>query len=71
MPVVPALKRQRQVDLHEFKASLVYRMSSVYPGHRETLSQTNKTKNYGAGKAVSTPQGQQNLEKALHLARQW
>ena len=25
----PALRRQRQVDLHEFEASLVYRASSM------------------------------------------
>ena len=28
MPLIPALGRQRQVDLCEFKASLVYRASS-------------------------------------------
>ena len=28
MPLVPALKRQRQADLYEFKVNLVYRMSS-------------------------------------------
>ena len=28
MPLIPALRRQRQADLCEFKASLVYRDSS-------------------------------------------
>ena len=28
MPVIPALRRQRQVDLCKFKASLVYSASS-------------------------------------------
>jgi hypothetical protein len=28
MPLVPALGRQRQVDIHAFKPSLVYRVSS-------------------------------------------
>ena len=28
MPSVPALKRQKQKDLYEFKASLVYRVGS-------------------------------------------
>ena len=28
MPLIPVLGRQRQVDLREFKASLVYRVSS-------------------------------------------
>jgi hypothetical protein len=28
LPIIPALKRQRQVDLCEFKTSLVYRASS-------------------------------------------
>ena len=27
-PLLTALKRQREVDLHEFKANLVYRVSS-------------------------------------------
>jgi hypothetical protein len=27
MPLIPALERQRQVDLYEFKASIVYRVS--------------------------------------------
>ena len=28
MPLIPALGRQRQVDLYEFKASLIYTVSS-------------------------------------------
>ena len=28
MPLIPALRRQRQVDLYEFEASLVYRVNS-------------------------------------------
>jgi hypothetical protein len=44
MPLTPALQRQKQEDLCEFKASLVYRVNSEKPGlHRETLSQ-NKNK---------------------------
>ena len=27
MPLIPALKRQRQVDFYEFEVSLVYRVS--------------------------------------------
>ena len=40
IPLIPALGRQRQVDLSEFKASLVYKKSSRTPRllHRETLS---------------------------------
>ena len=43
MPLIPALGRQRQVDLCEFKGSLVYR---VIPGQRytENLSQKVKVK---------------------------
>ena len=38
-PLVPAFGRQRQVDLCEFKASLVYRVSSRTSRiHRETQS---------------------------------
>ena len=28
MPLIPALERQRQADLYEFEASLIYRASS-------------------------------------------
>jgi hypothetical protein len=28
MPLIPALGRQRQVDLYEFKTNLVYKVSS-------------------------------------------
>jgi hypothetical protein len=28
MPLIPALRRQRQVDLYEFKISLIYTVSS-------------------------------------------
>ena len=31
-PLMPALRRQRQVGLCEFKASLVYKVSSGQPG---------------------------------------
>jgi hypothetical protein len=32
MPLIPALKRQRQVDIYEFQASLVHRASLGQPG---------------------------------------
>ena len=38
----PALGRQSQADLYEFKASLVYRVSSRTAKARETLSQKNQ-----------------------------
>jgi hypothetical protein len=42
-PSISALGRQRQVDLYEFEASLVYRASSrTAKVTSETLSQTNK-----------------------------
>jgi hypothetical protein len=34
-PLVPALRRQRQVDLCEFKVNLVYRGSSKITRHTE------------------------------------
>jgi hypothetical protein len=44
MVLVPALGRQRQMDVCEFDASLFYRVS-LQPGlHRETLSQKPKNK---------------------------
>ena len=45
--MIPALGRQRQVDLYEFEASLVYRVSSgtARDTHRNPVSkQTNKKK---------------------------
>ena len=44
--MIMALRRQRQADLCEFKANLVYRESSKQPGllHREILSQEKKKK---------------------------
>jgi hypothetical protein len=46
MPLIPALGKQRQEDLCDFEASLVYRLSSRIATHQENLSQTkqNKTK---------------------------
>ena len=40
-PLIPALGRERQVDLCEFKASLVYKseFQDRLQSHRETLSQ--------------------------------
>ena len=48
MPLIPALRRQRQLDLCEFEASLVYRVSSstVKATQRNVVSkQTNKQTN--------------------------
>jgi hypothetical protein len=43
IPLIPALKRQRQADLCEPEASLVYKLSSkLVLLHREALSQQNK-----------------------------
>ena len=41
LPFNTVLRRQRQLDLCEFKASLVYKVSSGT--HRETMSKINKT----------------------------
>ena len=45
-PFIPALKRWRQVDLCEFKASLVYRAIPKHPGllytEKPCLEKTNK-----------------------------
>ena len=41
MPLVPELRRQKQVDLCEFKVSLVYRVSSgITVTQRNTVSTT-------------------------------
>jgi hypothetical protein len=43
MSLVPALERQRQAELREFEANLVYKASSGQPGlHREILSKKKK-----------------------------
>ena len=45
MALISALKRQRQTDLCEFKASLVYRVSSRVMGlHRENLVRKKQSK---------------------------
>jgi hypothetical protein len=45
-PLVPALGRQRQVDLCEFEVSLVYRVSSriVKAKRRDPVLKTNRTR---------------------------
>ena len=47
MPLIPALRRQRQEDLCEFEAKLIYRVSSrtARATYRETLSRKTKTQN--------------------------
>ena len=47
MPLIPALSRQKQVDLCEFKTSLVYRVSSrtAKTASQRSLVSKNKTKN--------------------------
>jgi hypothetical protein len=46
MPLIPALRKQRQADLCEFKASLVYRASfRTAWQHRELLLKKKKIKN--------------------------
>jgi hypothetical protein len=46
MPLMPALRRQRQADLHDFKASLAYVVSfrSARAIQRNPISKQNKTK---------------------------
>jgi len=46
MPLILALRRQRQVDLYEFEVSLVYKASSrTARATQRSLSQTNKQTN--------------------------
>ena len=57
MPLIPALGRQRQMDLCEFEDSLVYRASFRQSPrlHRETVSrETNKQKEDGKATYTST-----------------
>lgn len=56
----PALVRQRQVDLCQFEASLVFKASPRQPGlrrhrERETLSQNQKTNKNQNQPAVAIP----------------
>ena len=44
MPIIPALGRQRQADLYDFKASLVYRASSRTARDTQRNPVSNKTK---------------------------
>ena len=43
-PLIPALERQRQADLCEFKDSQVYRVTSSTKIHREPVSKSQKLK---------------------------
>lgn len=43
MPFIPALERQRQKDIYQFEANLVYIMYSTIAKTVQTLSQRNKT----------------------------
>ena len=47
MPLIPALRRQRQANLCEFEASLVYKsyFQVRVQSYRETLSRKNKQTN--------------------------
>ena len=49
MPLIPALRRLKQVDLCEFKASLVYRVSSrtARAIQRNPVSKKNQKKKVG------------------------
>jgi hypothetical protein len=47
MPLVPALRRQRQEDLYEFEASLVYRASC---GIAEAIQRNHVSKNQNQNK---------------------
>ena len=44
--LILALRRQRQVDLFELEASLVYKVNQGHSGllHKEIMSQLNKTR---------------------------
>jgi hypothetical protein len=44
MPLIPVLGRQRQTDLCEFKASLIYRLSSRIARATQRNPVSNKTK---------------------------
>ena len=46
MPLIPALRMQRQVDLYEFEASLVYKsqFQDRHQSYRETVSRKKKNK---------------------------
>jgi hypothetical protein len=65
-PLIPALVRQRQADLSEFKASLIYRAESssrIVPGlHRITLCQETKKKK-GKPKCQTYPRPEKWLRR--------
>ena len=67
--MIPALGRQRQVDLCEFKISLVYRVSSRTVRtvtQRNPVSKTNKQTNKQT-KATTTTKTKTNQTKRLTL----
>ena len=44
MPLISALRKQRQADLHDFKVSLVYKLSFRTARTQRNLVSKNKTK---------------------------
>lgn len=76
-PVMPALQRQRQVDLCDFKANLVYRVNQGSQGevHKETLSpktkKTNQNQNKTQSQLLPSPQNKQqtNKKKAYYVVK--
>jgi len=64
MPLIPALRKQRQVDLYEFQASQVCRLSSrtARAIHREPC-QKNKKQTKNPNKSPQGPQRQNNNNK--------
>ena len=68
MPLIPALGRQRQPDLHEFEANLVYKsyFQDRLQSYRETMSQTT-TKNQTNNNKKTTTKNDLKLQKASTL----
>jgi hypothetical protein len=67
MPLISALRKQRQADLHDFKVSLVYKLSFRTARTQRNLVSKNKTKQNKKPKN-KTPNKQINKQKhCLHL----
>lgn len=65
--MIPALGRQSQVDLYEFKASLVYRVLGQPGVPGEILSQKRET---SSGFSIACPP-QNSGDSVLHRSRDW
>jgi len=73
MTLIPALRRQRQVELCEFEASLVYRVSSrtARAAHRHPVSKTNQPTNQTTTTTKTKTKNQMHISTDAKALKQY